>query len=57
MARGNLVFGALFVILPLILALGALFAPANVAFGLTMGLIAVLAFGFLWGIAFIDVDG
>lgn len=57
MARGNLVFGALFVILPLILALGALFAPANVAFGLTLGLIAVLAFGFLWGIAFLDVDG
>ena len=54
--RGNLVFGAIFVVLPLLLAIGALAAPsAGVAFGLTLAVIALLAFGFLGAIAFVDV--
>ena len=57
MERGLVVFSLLFLALPLLLALGVLFAPGLAAFGLTAALVALLAFGFLVGIAFVDVDG
>lgn len=55
MERGLVVFGVLFLLLPLLLAAGILFVP-TAAFGLTLALVALLAFGFAWGIAFIDVN-
>ncbi|HUR68198.1 MAG TPA: hypothetical protein VM370_03060 [Candidatus Thermoplasmatota archaeon] len=55
MERGLLVFGVLFVLLPLLLV-GAIFvAPATAAFGLTLALVALLGLGFLLGIAFVDL--
>lgn len=56
MDRGLVVFGVLFLAIPLALAIGV-FAVPSAAFGLTLALVAVLAFGFLCGIAFIDVEG
>ncbi|HET6406151.1 MAG TPA: hypothetical protein VFH78_16050 [Candidatus Thermoplasmatota archaeon] len=56
MERGIVVFGALFIVLPLLLLAGVLLLP-SAAFGLTLALIATLALGFVWGIAFVDVNG
>lgn len=56
MERGLIVFGVLFLLIPLLLAGGILFVP-GAAFGLTIALVALLALGFAWGIAFLDVDG
>ncbi|HVM45158.1 MAG TPA: hypothetical protein VM582_04415 [Candidatus Thermoplasmatota archaeon] len=55
MERGLVVFGVLFLVLPLLLAAGILFLP-DAAFGFTLALVALLAVGFAWGIAFIDVN-
>lgn len=54
MDRALVIYGALFLAIPLLLALGALFLP-GMAFGFTIALIAILSFGFLWGIAFLDI--
>lgn len=56
MERGFVVFGVLFILLPLLLALGIPFVGAAAAFGLTLALVAVLTLGFAWGIAFVDID-
>lgn len=53
MERGQIVFGVLFLVLPLLLAAGVLFVP-GAAFGLTLALVALLALGFAMGIAFVD---
>jgi hypothetical protein len=53
MERGLIVFGVLFLVLPLLLAGGVLFVP-GAAFGLTLALVALLALGFAMGIAFVD---
>lgn len=56
MDRGLVVFGVLFLLLPLLLAIAIPFATtAALALGLTVTLIALLGTGFLWGIAFVDV--
>lgn len=54
MERGQMVFGGLFLVLPLLLAAGVLFVPAA-GFGFTLAIIALLTFGFAFGIAFIDL--
>lgn len=48
-----IVFGVLFVVLPLLLAVGILAVP-GAAFGLMLALVALLALGFAMGIAFVD---
>lgn len=55
MERGTVVFGALFLVIPLLLALGVLVLP-SAAFGFTLALIAILALGFTFAIAFVDVN-
>lgn len=54
MDRSLVIYGVLFLVIPLILAAGALFVP-SMAFGLTLALIAVLALGFFWAIALVDL--
>lgn len=54
MERGRIVFGVLFLVLPLLLLLGILFASGAAAFGLALALIALLSLGFAVGIAFLD---
>lgn len=54
MERGPVVFGVLFLLVPLLLALMIPFVP-GMAFGATIALIALLALGFTWAIAFVDV--
>ena len=54
MERGPIVFGVLFLLVPLLLALAIPFAP-GAAFGLTIALVALLVFGFTWAIVFVDV--
>lgn len=55
MERGTVVFGVLFLVIPLLLALGVLFLP-SAAFGFTLAIVAILALGFTWAIAFVDVN-
>ncbi len=55
MERGILIFGALFLVIPLLLAAGVLVLP-SAAFGFTLALIAILALGFTFAIAFVDVN-
>lgn len=55
MERGLVVFGVLFILLPLLLAGGIALVP-GMAFGLTLALIALIAMGFAWGIAFVDLS-
>lgn len=54
MERGRIVFGVLFLVLPLLLLAGILFLPGTASFGLALALVALLAAGFAWGIAFVD---
>jgi len=54
MARGLVVFGVLFLVLPALLALGMVLAPVA-AFGFTLALVALLTTGFALGIAFVDL--
>lgn len=54
MERGRIVFGVLFLVLPLLLLLGILFVPGAASFGLALALIALLTLGFALGIAFVD---
>lgn len=54
MERGRIVFGVLFLVLPLLLLVGILFLPGAAAFGLVLALIALLTLGFALGIAFVD---
>lgn len=56
MERGLIVFGVLFLVLPLLLAIGIVLAPGS-AFALLLGLVALLCLGFAWGIAFVDLEG
>lgn len=56
MERGPVTFAALFVVLPLLLILSAVFLPGAAAYALTLAIVAILAFGFLFGIAFVDLD-
>lgn len=56
MERGFVVFGVLFLLLPLIILGGLLMTTGGTAFALTLALIALLGMGFLAGIAFVDVD-
>lgn len=55
MERGLVVFGVLFLVIPLLLAAGIVALP-SAAFGLTIALIAMLSFGFAVGLAFVDVN-
>lgn len=55
MERGPIVFGVLFLLLPLLLALSVLVFP-GAAFGVTLAIVALLALGFSWAIAFVDVS-
>ena len=55
MERGIVVFGALFLLIPLLLAAGVLVLP-TAAFGFTLALVAILALGFTFAIAFVDVN-
>lgn len=54
MERGLVVFGVLFLVLPLLMLAGVMFVP-GAAFGFTLGLVALLGLGFMLGIAFVDV--
>lgn len=54
MERGRIVFGVLFLVLPLLLVAGIFLLPGTAAFGLALALIALLALGFTWGITFVD---
>ena len=54
METGRVVFGVLFLVLPLLLVAGIVLLPGAAAFGLALALIALLALGFAWGIAFLD---
>lgn len=56
MERGILVFSGLFLAIPLLLAAGVLVLP-SAAFAFTLALVALLALGFTFAIAFVDVDG
>lgn len=56
MERGRITFAALFVVLPLLLILSAVFLTGGAAYALMLAAVAILAFGFLWGLAFVDVD-
>lgn len=55
MERGTVVFGAIFLVIPLLLTLGVLFLP-SAAFGFTLAIVAILALGFTTAIAFVDVN-
>ena len=55
MERGTVVFGALFLVIPLLLAAGVFILP-EAAFGFTLALVAILALGFTFAIAFVDVN-
>lgn len=55
MERGLVVFGVLFLVIPLLLAGGVLFVP-GAAFGFTLAIVALLALGFAMGIAFVDLS-
>lgn len=55
MQRGLLVFGVLFLVLPLLMILGVALVP-GAAYALTLGAIALLALGFGLGVAFVDVE-
>lgn len=56
MERGPIVFGVLFLVLPILLVAGVLVLPGTAAFGLTLALIAVIALGFAFGITFVDLE-
>lgn len=55
MERGQIVFGLLFLALPVLLLLGIMVAPAY-GFALMLTLVALLTLGFSTAVAFIDVD-
>lgn len=55
MERGLVIFGVIFLLVPLLLAAAVLALP-GMAFGLTLALVAVLSLGFFLGLAFLDLN-
>lgn len=55
MERGHVIFGVLFILLPLLLVAGIVALPGS-AYSLTLALVALLAMGFAYAIAFVDLD-
>lgn len=55
MERGLLVFGVLFLVLPVAMLVGVVAVP-GAAYALTLSLIALLALGFGLALAFVDID-
>lgn len=54
METGRAVFGVLFLALPLLLVAAVILLSGAATFALTLILLALLSFGFVLGIAFVD---